>query len=381
MYDYWGVLRKEVGMLEWQEELKNNINGVEALSSVIKLNEEEQRQMEDILALFPLSITPYYFSLIDFTNEYDPIKKMAIPTIAEMELNGSLDTSGEAENTVLDGLQHKYDETVMMISTNQCAMYCRHCFRRRFVGSSDAEIAHQLDDIYAYIMDHREINNILISGGDALLNNNKHLNKILALFSRIDHVDVIRIASRVPVVFPSRILSDELLQDMLAAYAEQKQIFFITQFNHPKEITEQSSAAIKTILKLGIPVKNQTVLLRGINDDDEVLGTLLRKLVSIGVDPYYVFQCRPVAGIKNQFQVPLRKGLMIVQQAKAKQNGLGKSFRYCMSHVTGKLEILGFSPQDEMLFQYHEAHNPQDLGKILAVPVTDTQTWLDDKNI
>lgn len=364
--------------MQWNQELQHNIRNVQGLLPYMKMNEEEQQRMQEILHQFPMAVTPYYLSLINWDDENDPIRKMAIPSIYETDLSGSFDTSNEAGNTVMDGLQHKYAQTAMMLSTNQCAMYCRHCFRKRLVGLSDDEIAKQFDAMKHYIEEHTEISNVLVSGGDALLNSNRRLDEILGMLAGIEHLDLVRIASRVPVVFPSRIADDEELLALLAKYNAQKQLVLVTQFNHPKELTPQALDAVRRVQDIGIPVKNQTVLLKGVNATPTVLGTLLRKLTAAGIAPYYVFQCRPVSGVKNQFQVPLAEGVAIVEQAKALQNGLGKAFKYCMSHVNGKLEILGPGPGGQMLFKYHEAHDPQKLGEIFGVNLEPGQAWLSD---
>lgn len=367
--------------MSWNEELRANVRDTKDLLSHLALTADEQRRMDEILQHFPMSVTSYYLSLIHFDDPNDPIRKMAIPSVYETDLSGSFDTSGEADNTVIDGLQHKYAETVMMLSTNQCAMYCRHCFRKRLVGLSDDEVAKHFDEMRAYIQKHTEISNVLVSGGDAFLNSNERLCKILAMLVDIPHLDAIRLASRVPVVFPQRITEDAALVSMLAQYNTKKQLYFVTQFNHPRELTPQAIQAIRLLRQAGIPAKNQTVLLRGVNDDPAVLGALLQGLVAAGIVPYYVFQCRPVSGVKNQFQVPLRRGYEIVEKAKAMQNGMGKSFRYAMSHITGKLEILGPTPghPDEMLFKYHEAHDAENLGRILSLPVTQSMAWLEQE--
>ncbi len=362
--------------MSWQQTLQNNLTSAEALAPYLRLSADDARRMEAILDRFPLSIPDYYLSLIDFDDPDDPIRKMSVPSVAETDLSGSFDTSGEADNTVLPGLQHKYAETVMILSTNQCAMYCRHCFRKRLVGLSDAEVAQGFDAMREYIRAHMEINNALISGGDALLNANDRLDRLLGMLTDIDHLDVIRIGTRVPVVFPERILDDPDLLALLERHAAQKEIALITQYNHPRELTNASVAAIRLVRRLGIPVRNQTVLLRGVNDDPAVLGALLRGLTRAGIAPYYVFQCRPVSGVKAAFQVPLRRGLAVVEAAKAMQNGLGKGFKYCMSHPTGKIEVLGALPGGEMLFKYHEAHDKENLGRVFALALTADDAWL-----
>lgn len=361
--------------MDWQEQLKNNLRTVDDLLPHMPLSAEEKQQMEAILLQFPLSITPYYLSLIDFKDPDDPIRKMAIPSVAETDLSGSFDTSGEAKNTVVEGMQHKYAQTALILSTSQCAMYCRHCFRKRLVGLSDDEIATHFDEMHDYIQSHKEINNALISGGDALLNSNARLKKLLSVLVNIEHLQSIRIGTRTPVVFPDRITTDKELQEMLAEFNSKKQLYVITQFNHPRELTAEALKAVRTIQRLGIPVKNQTVLLRGVNGTAEVLGELLQKLVVYGIVPYYVFQCRPVTGVKNQFQMPLKEGIKIVEAAKAMQNGLGKHFKFCMSHVIGKLEILGMITDDEVLLKHHESPTPEKLGQLFRFKVDDNTAW------
>lgn len=345
---------------------------------MLGLNEADSAQMARILAQFPMSVPRYYLSLINWDDENDPIRKMCIPSVRETDLSGSFDTSGEASNTVVVGMQHKYHATALILSTNRCAMYCRHCFRKRLVGLSDAEIASHLDEMIAYIKEHKEISNVLVSGGDAFLNDNEVIEEYLSRLCEIDHLDMIRFGTRVPVSFPHRVTGDPDLIALLKKYNEKKQLFVITHFNHPNEITPESTAAVHAILSAGIPIRNQTVLLHGVNDDSEVLGTLLRRLIRIGVIPYYVFQCRPVSGVKNQFSVPFLRGIQVVEGAKRMQNGQGKSLRYALSHPTGKIEILGTAGGNRMLFKYHQAKYDKDAGRMFTMDLDENQTWLGD---
>ncbi|MDR2009895.1 MAG: KamA family radical SAM protein [Bacteroidales bacterium] len=362
--------------MDWKHELKNNLTKAEDLDNFSNLSSDQQKKLKKLLLKYPMSVTRYYFSLIDQKNNNDPIKKMCIPSKSETIPDGSYDTSGEANNTILTGLQHKYDETAMILSTNQCAMYCRHCFRKRLVGVPEQETIEDLTPIENYVKKHKEISNVLISGGDSFLNNNKTIKKILDVFSGIEHLEFIRFGTRTPVVFPERITKDEELTQILKDYNLKKQIYVVTQFNHPAEITTESQKAVKALISCGIPVRNQTVLLKGINDSSKTLGTLLKKLTSIGVLPYYIFQCRPVKGVKNQFQVPLKRGLEIVEKAKSMQNGQGKGFKFCMSHVNGKIEILGIYEDDNMIFKYHQAKDKKENGKIFSQKIDDEQCWL-----
>lgn len=369
---------KEGVSMNWAENLQNNLTTAEQLKGVLQLNDKETEKLKQILEQFPMSITQYYLSLIHWEDENDPIKKMCIPSIRETDLDGSFDTSGEADNTVVEGMQHKYKQSAMILSTNRCAMYCRHCFRKRLVGLSDKEIAKYFDKIMEYIEGHTEISNVLISGGDAFLNSNEVIEKYLERLCRMEHIDFIRFGTRTPVVLPMRITEDKELLDILQRYSSKKQIYVITHFNHPNEITRESKAAVQALLHVGIPVRNQAVLLKGINDSPQVLGTLLKRLTAAGVLPYYVFQCRPVSGVKNQFQVPLKQGFKIVEEAKNMQNGMGKNFRYVLSHEAGKIEILGMTAEDEMLFKYHQAKYAKDYGRIFTGEMTPGQAWLEE---
>ncbi len=364
--------------MSWQKELLQNITQAQDLANYIPLSTDEMSKMDRLLQQFPMSVTPYYLSLIDFNDPHDPIRKMAIPSLDETDMSGSFDTSGEAQSTVMCGIQHKYTQTLLVLSTSECAMYCRHCFRKRLVGTHSDEVMSQTEEISRYLAKHPEITTVLISGGDALLNTNETLEALLNSLCSHASLETIRIASRVPVVFPQRIVNDEALLAILNRYHQKKCITFITQYNHERELSDVSLSAVKKIQALGIPVKNQTVLLRGVNDNAATLGALLKKLVAHGIHPYYLFQCRPVAGVKNQFQVPLHEASRIVQDAKNSQNGLGKSFRFCLSHHSGKLEILGMH-NDAMLFQYHEARQPEHLGRLVSRTLAPGQTWLEEE--
>ena len=212
------------------------------------------------------------------------------------------------------------------------------------VGNNAEEIAYHIGEMVEYVTNHPEIDNVLLSGGDALINENKRLEQYLEAFSTIEHLDYIRIGTRVPVVLPHRILLDQELLDMLYKYNR----------------------------------RNQTVLLKGINDESSTLAELMNRLTSIGVLPYYVFQCCPAMGVKNQFQVPLLTGQRIVDEAKKDMSGQAKQFRYVMSHVTGKIEILGRPDGEEMLFKYHQAKYEKDASRFFTAKLSEEQCWLPD---
>lgn len=358
------------------EDLETNVTAMQELEGFLKLDPEAEKTYKKILVRFPMTITRYYLSLVHWEDPEDPIRRMCIPSMEENDMTGRFDTSGEGDNTVVTGLQHKYDETVLILSTHRCAMYCRHCFRKRLVGISEDETAGNFYDMADYINKHTEISNVLISGGDALLNSNQTIEMYLKVLSDMEHLDFLRIGTRTPVVYPNRVYEDQELLDILKAYNKKKRIYVVTQFNHPKEITGEARKAVDALLNAGVGIRNQTVLLKGVNDSGETMGNLLKGLNRIGVAPYYIFQCRPVSGVGTHFQVPLEIGYEIVEAAKQMQNGFGKSVRYVMSHYTGKVEILGKDQDGDMIFKYHQAKDKKNCGKIFKQTLKPMQTWL-----
>ena len=359
--------------------MENSICTIDQLKDFVDLSPKEEKKLKKITQRHPMRVTPYYMSLIDWNDPDDPIRKMAVPSVEESNLQGSYDTSGEAENTIMSGLQYKYQETALILATNKCAMYCRHCFRKRLVGLQTKEVIERFEDAAAYIKQHEHINNVLISGGDPLVLKNEVIEQILSILSEIPQIKFMRFGSRAPVTFPSRFEDDELLSILSRHSRPDRRIYVVTQFNHPKEITKQSIRAVDNLIKSGVIVNNQTVLLKGVNDNSMTLVNLLNSLVSIGVNPYYLFQCRPVKRVKHHFQVPLWKGIEIVEKANAHCNGHSKRFRYILSHRSGKIEVLGIF-DGEIYFKYHQAKDRQKLGKIFTRPVDETAGWLDDFN-
>ncbi|MFV9677490.1 MAG: KamA family radical SAM protein, partial [Methanosarcinales archaeon] len=282
------------------------------------------------------------------------------------------------ENTKMPGLQHKYQQTALILATNSCAMYCRHCFRKRLVGLPTEETLRRFNDAVKYIETHKEVNNVLITGGDPFVLPTNVIAQFLDKLSPFPHLEFIRFGSRVPVTFPNRILDDkELLTLLKNNTTKSKRVYVVTQFNHPKEITPESADAVDALIRSDVIVNNQTVLLHGVNDNPETLAELQNKLVGIGVNPYYVFQCRPVKRVKSHFQVPLYKGYEIVEEAKKRLNGHSKRFKYIMSHQTGKIEIVGIM-DGYIYFKYHQAKEYDNIGKFFKRKLNNTAGWLDE---
>ncbi len=368
-------------MRKWQERLGGCCLSVEDIRERLGLPDDEMDQLLDIEKRYPVCVPEYYLDLIDWTDRNDPIRKMCIPDPREFSEGGDKDTSGEADNTVVQGMQHKYSQTALILSTNQCAMYCRHCFRKRLVGLSSEEIAERLPDMARYVSSHPEISNVLISGGDAFLNPDSVIRRYLETFTAIPSIEFIRFGTRTPVTFPFRITEDDgELCAILSEYGMKKHLIVVTQFNHHRELTPEALSAVSQLQKAGCTVRNQTVLLHGVNDSAETLAALMNGLVKAGIAPYYVFQCRPVEGVKNQFQVPLSRGVEIIDAAKAMMSGPAKAFRYAMSHPTGKIEIIG-KYGDAMLFKYHQAKSERDQARIFTRPVSASECWFSDPDV
>ncbi len=364
--------------MRWQDELKKSITTIEELKRLVSLTPDEEKRLRQVVGRHPMRIPRYYASLVDWADPKDPIRRLAVACEEELNASGMYDTSGEASNTKMPGVQHKYSQTALILATNQCAMYCRHCFRKRLVGLTSEEILSRFAEAVAYIKEHDEVNNVLITGGDPLVLPTRVIREFLRTLAPIDHLQFIRIGSRIPVTFPQRILDDDGLLTVFRKYSRKdKRLSLVTHFDHPKEITKQSIEAVSRVVDAGVMVNNQTVLLDGVNDDPDTLASLQNRLVGLGVNPYYVFQCRPVKRVKHCFQVPFRRGYAVVERAKKQLNGHSKRFRYAMSHKTGKIEIVGIVG-DEIFLKYHQAKNPRNAGRFFKKRLTEGAAWLDD---
>ena len=364
----------------WQEELENNITTIEQLKEYIKITSKQEKQLRRVIEKHPMSITRYYMSLIDANDPNDPLRKLAVPSEEELDLAGSYDPSCEKDNTKMPGLQHKYYQTALILATNRCATYCRHCFRKRLVGLPNNEILRRFNGAIDYIREHEDIDNVLVTGGDPLILPTEIIEEFLKLLTDIPHMKYIRFGTRVPVTFPERITEDEKLLEVFSKYSNgDTRVYVVTHFNHPREITQKSISAIKKLLDANVSINNQTVLLRGVNDDADILAELFNKLLELGVLPYYLFQCRPVKRAKRRFSVPLYEGYEIFENAKKKVKGhiLCKRVKYVMSHTKGKIEIVGVSG-DEIYLKYHRAKDPKNRGKFFKRKLNKTAGWLDE---
>ncbi len=302
---------------DWHWQVKNRITTFEELKKYISLTEEEDDPR--LLKEYRMAITPYYLSIIDPDDPYDPIRKQAIPTIHELQrYTGDLeDPLSEDIDSPVEGLTHRYPDRVLFLVTEKCSMYCRHCTRRRFAGHHDmAPPQSQIDDCIEYIRNTPSIRDVLLSGGDALLISDKKLEEILKSLKEIPHVEIIRIGSRAPVTNPYRITPE--LCEMLKNY---QPIWFNTHFNHSNEITEDSTRVCEMLTDVGIPMGNQSVLLKGVNDCIHVMKKLVQDLVKIRVRPYYLYQCDLSIGL-GHFRTSVAQGIEIIEGLRGHTSGL-----------------------------------------------------------
>ena len=303
---------------DWKWQVKNRIETYEQLSQYFTFEPEEAEGIKQALSKFRMAITPYYLSLIDPNDPYDPIRRQAIPqgaecNIAPADLNDPLH---EDEDSPAPGLTHRYPDRVLFLITDMCSMYCRHCTRRRFAGQKDDESpSERIEKCLAYIERTPEVRDVLLSGGDALMVSDKKLEYIIQRLRAIPHVEIVRIGSRTPVVCPQRITDD--LCNMLKKYHP---IWLNTHFNHPNEMTPEAQAAVAKLADAGIPLGNQTVLLRGVNDCVHVMKKLMHELVRNRVRPYYIYQCDLSMGLEH-FRTPVSKGIEIIENLRGHTSG------------------------------------------------------------
>ncbi len=296
---------------DWHWQMRNRICNAEQLARWIPVDMNMQQEIEACTAKFRMAITPYYLSLIDPDDPDDPIRKQCI--VSSHELINSVfdrhDPLNETGSAVTPHIVHRYPDRVLLLVTMRCGMYCRHCTRRRIVGEADSTPSiKQLDHELDYVRSHKEIRDVLISGGDPLTLPTEHLEEILRLLRGIDHVDIIRIGTRVPCVLPMRI--DDELVSMLKKYHP---LWINVQFNHVRELTAASEEACRKLADAGIPLGNQSVLLKGINDDADSMKALLLRLVHNRVRPYYLYQCDLAEGISH-FRTDVETGIDILHK-------------------------------------------------------------------
>ena len=304
---------------DWKWQFRHRITTVEELANYLPLSSKEQAEQKLVISRYPFSVTPYYLSLIHPEDRNDPIRKQAVPCFEEITMAdmGEEDPLEERRDSVVPGLIHRYPDRVLMVLTDICPMFCRHCTRKReWQHGGWVRKEEEIELMMDYIRNHPKVRDVIISGGDVLTLSTDRLERVLYKLRKIETVEMIRIGSRYPVVLPQRI--DDELCDMLSKYGP---IWFNTHFNHPNEVTPEAARACDKLLRAGVPVNNQTVLLRGINDSVETQLKLSHALLKAKVRPYYLFQCDEVQGTEH-LRTPVETGISIIEGMRGHTSGL-----------------------------------------------------------
>ncbi|MDQ0556959.1 glutamate 2,3-aminomutase [Paraclostridium ghonii] len=301
---------------KWQ--LSNRITDVDTLSKILNLTDTEIKNIKNVQSKFRWAISPYYLSLIDPNNPYDAIKLMSIPASVELDEGIiDLDPMGEEFTNPAGSITRRYPDRLIINVTNECAMYCRHCQRRRNIGQEDCQKGKEvIKESIEYIRDNKEIRDVLITGGDPLTLNDEMLEWIISEIRNIEHVDYIRIGSRTLVTMPQRI-TDEFC-DMIKKYHP---IYINTHFNHPMEITKETKEACEKLANIGVPLGNQAVLLNGVNNDKYLMRCLNHELLKIRVKPYYIFHSKHVKGTSH-FNTSVDEGMEIMEYLRGYTSGM-----------------------------------------------------------
>jgi len=316
-------LFKDVNPLDWEDwhwQLKHRICTKEELVQVIKLTPQEEKGIDKAKGRLSMAITPYWASLIDAEDPNCPIRRQSVPVSDEFAVSPHemADPCAEDRDSPVPHLVHRYPDRVLLLATDHCAMYCRHCTRRRLVGDHEVKELNpeaKFDAAVEYIKDNRKIRDVLISGGDPLTLEDEALESLISRIRDISHVELLRIGTRIPVTLPQRI-TDKLV-DMFKKYSP---VWMSIHFNHPKEITKRCKNACDMLSESGVPLGSQSVLLKGINDRPYIMKRLVHDLLQIRVRPYYIYQCDPVRGTQH-FRTPVASGINIIEKLRGHTSG------------------------------------------------------------
>jgi lysine 2,3-aminomutase len=314
-------LFKDVNPLDWEDwhwQLNKRIRTKDELAQIIKLTPEEEEGIKKASGRLSLAITPYWATLIDPEDANCPLRRQAVPVVSESIIgpHEMVDPCAEDRDSPAPHLVHRYPDRVLLLATEHCALYCRHCTRRRLVGEHQEDnSSSKFDAAIEYIKANRKIRDVLISGGDPFILEDEEIENLIQKVRTISHVEFLRIGTRVPVTLPQRIT--EKLVNMLKKYSP---IWVSIHFNHPKEITKRCKIACDMLSDAGIPLGSQTVLLKGINDRPYIMRKLMHELLQIRVRPYYIYQCDPVKGTQH-FRTPVAVGINIIEKLRGHTSG------------------------------------------------------------
>ncbi len=340
------------------------------------MSKEEKEKLKEVEERFKFRSNSYYLSLINRSDLNDPIRNIIIPKAEELnELYTDLDPSGEHSYMVVNGLEHKYEDTALVLFNNVCGGYCRFCFRKRLFIDDNDDVVNDLSEALNYIKKHKEIKNVLVTGGDPLITGSKKVTDFLWQLAEIEHLQFIRVGSKM-LAFNPYIFLDTDLTERLKDINKVKKIKLMAHFNHPNEITEVTKKAVEKIKETGIMIYNQTPIIKGVNDSAKTVYNLITSLMSIDITPYYFFQMRPTAG-NYSYSVAINDVLNILNEAFKELPGVYKNIKYTMSHKTGKIEIIGIY-DDKIVFKYHRAADKEKTGEVFIRKNNPNGRWLED---
>ncbi|MBW1893528.1 MAG: KamA family radical SAM protein [Deltaproteobacteria bacterium] len=327
-------------MEEWTEQIKNSVNTLERLKTLVNVTKEEEEAITTLKTRW--GTTPYFASLMDKDDPECPIRRQVVPSLKEKVNKFGIDNyliwkeNRATEEVRPDSIARQYHDRIAFTVTEICANYCRHCFRKELVVDQELSLRMDVDEGLKWISDHEEIRDVLVTGGDPFLLSDEKIEYLIKKLREIPHLEMVRFGTRTPIVLPQRIT--EGLKKVLSPY-HKVPIWINTQCNHPKEITEKTAKAVFDLLSCGVNVGNQAVLLKGINDNSEIFRELHQKLLSVRIRPYYVFYCEPAPGI-DHFRTPVEKGAELIRDSiRGHTTGLAQPM-YVIATNIGKIPLM-----------------------------------------
>ncbi|MCC2677572.1 MAG: lysine 2,3-aminomutase [Pseudobdellovibrio sp.] len=370
--------------LDWTWQLQTALKNVSDFEKSFELSESEKKAFESGSEIFNIRCTPYYASLASKTNQYDPIRRILLPHEKELfdPKQAQLDPLGErkSENNPVRRIVHRYSDRVLFLVTDICSVYCRYCTRKHFTGADQAFLkTDEYEEALNYIRNHTGIREVILSGGDPLTVSDAKLEKVLGDLRKIDHIEIIRIGSRMPVVAPMRVTDD-----LVRILKKHKPVFMMTHFNHPRELTAEAASAVEKFVDNGVPVMNQMVLLNGVNNHPAIVQALSRRLLFLRAKPYYMFQCDPSVGtdhlrtsIDNSLQIQRElwghlSGLAMPQLSVDIPDGGGKAYYAPQFEVSRTEEARKFIGWDGVESEYV---NPA--AQDIRIPI-DTEMYVEE---
>jgi lysine 2,3-aminomutase len=368
---------------DWKEQLIESLSRSQAVESWLPLSSTDRDRVLEAKQNFPMMVPVGYANLVDWQNPDDPLRQLLLPSDWEQNQTGSFDTSGEELSTVVQGLQHKYHQTAVLIVTQACAGHCRYCFRRRLMSRDvlAKETIEDLTEAIAYIGAHPEIDNVLLSGGDPMVSSTRRLANLFAKLASIPHIWQIRISTKLPAFLPARFTTDPELLDVLHNYKSRFQIVIQCHFDHPRELTLASIRALEALQQAGCLLTSQIALMNGINNSIDTLTELFKRLHRHGVIPQYLFHPRPVKHAIH-FQLPIVEGMQLVESVRQRCNGSVKRFRYILTHSDGKLELLDILPGSPMqlVTKWQQVRRGLDKSGVMLVPIDEQTSWIEQNS-